>query len=103
MKRMFAKALNLFSVPLLLVAIGFSFFAVAQPNAASAAWDGTVATSFSSGSGTEASPYVIATETQLGYFFKQIQSGVTYEGMYIRLSKDLNMTGSTWSTGATKF
>ena len=103
MKRMFTKALNLFSVLLLLVSIGFSFFAVAQPNSASAAWDGTVATSFSSGSGTEVSPYVIATETQLGYFFKQIQSGVTYEGMYIKLSKDLNMTGSTWSTGATKF
>ena len=67
MKRMFTKALNLFSVLLLLVAIGFSFFTVTQPNMVSAAWDGTVATSFNSGSGTEASPYVISTEKQLGF------------------------------------
>lgn len=103
MKKLLIKALNLFSILVLTVSLCVSLFCVAAPNRASAAWDGTVAASFAGGSGTETSPYLISTENQLGYFFKQLQSGVTYEGKYIRLTKSLNMTGSAWSTGATYF
>lgn len=46
----------------------------------------------------ESSPYVIATEKQLGYFLKQLASGVTYDGKYIRLNKSLDMTGNIWDT-----
>lgn len=61
------------------------------------AWNGTLATAFASGSGTQSNPYVIRTEGQLGYFAKQMNAGVTYEGLYIKLSADLNTTGNTWA------
>lgn len=64
---------------------------------ARAAWNGTVATRYASGAGTATSPYVIQNETQLAYFAAQLEAGVTYEGQYLSLSKDLDMTGGTWS------
>ncbi len=103
MKHLLIKALNLFSVLLLIFSLCVGLFCVAVPNQASAAWDGTLAASFSSGSGTEASPYKIASETQLGYFFSQLSAGVTYEGKYIQLTKNLDMTGGSWKTAGTAF
>ena len=104
MKNATIKFLSVFSVLLLCVAICVSFLCLSVPNAVNAAWDGTVAASFASGSGTESSPYLIKTTAQMGYFLKQLSSGVTYEGLHIRLENSLNMTGATWSyTHGTEF
>ena len=97
MKKIATKLLSLFSVLLLCAAICVSFFCLSFPDAVNAAWDGSIAASFASGSGTESNPYLIKTTAQMGYFLKQYASGVTYEGLHIRLENSLDMTGATWS------
>lgn len=67
------------------------------------AWDGSVASSFASGSGTEASPYIISNENQLAYFNSRLASGVTFEGKYFELTNDLDMTGAAWTSTSTVF
>ena len=97
MKKIATKLLSLFSVLLLCAAICVSFFCLSFPDAVNAAWDGSIAASFASGSGTESNPYLIKTTAQMGYFLNQYASGITYEGLHIRLENSLDMTGATWS------
>ncbi|MBQ2989196.1 MAG: chitobiase/beta-hexosaminidase C-terminal domain-containing protein [Clostridia bacterium] len=96
MKQKWKKLLNVCSVVALVAAIvvsaGMMLFSEVM-----AGWNGTTATAFASGSGTEANPYVINTQNQLGYFMKQLNAGVTYEGLYIKLDTNLDMTGGKWS------
>ena len=40
-------------------------------------WDGSAATSFASGSGTEADPYIIETAAQLAFLASSVNSGTT--------------------------
>ena len=70
---------------------------------AQAAWSGTVATSFYSGNGTKSNPYVVRTESQLAYFAKQMVDGNNFEGQYVSLEKDLDMTGATWTASGKSF
>ena len=99
MEKRMTKLLNTVSVLALVAALLVSFTVFFGTPAQ--AWDGTTSTSFSSGSGTETNPYVIKTANQFGYFIKQLNSGVTYEGLHIRLGANLNMTGSPWAYGIT--
>ena len=69
---------------------------VLQGDAIAAAWNGSAAEDFASGSGTEAKPYLIKSPKQMGFFLNQLNSGKTYEGQYIKLEKDLDMTGGSW-------
>ncbi|MBR2343220.1 MAG: SipW-dependent-type signal peptide-containing protein [Clostridia bacterium] len=61
------------------------------------AWNGTVATAFAGGSGTETDPYLIANADQLAYFgavvggMKGDENGKTFEGEYIKLIADINL------------
>lgn len=54
-------------------------------------WDGTSATSFAGGSGTEEDPYLIANAHQLAYFRDQVDAGVNYAGQYIKLNNSINL------------
>ncbi|HHU87480.1 MAG: hypothetical protein ACOX86_12265, partial [Pelotomaculaceae bacterium] len=38
-------------------------------------WDGSVATGFAGGTGTEADPYLISNGAELAYFAQQVNSG----------------------------
>ena len=69
----------------------------------SSAWDGSSAASFNSGTGSANNPYVISTEEELSYFNDLLGSGITFEGMYLSLGNDLDMTGSTWEGKTTEF
>ena len=51
-------------------------------------WDGIVATSFKSGTGTQEDPYIISTPNELAYFALSMENE-TYEGKYIKLIKDI--------------
>ena len=62
-----------------------------------AAWDGTVAESFSSGEGTEESPYIIENESEFAYFGSLLAQGVDFVGVYFELNNDIDMTGNTWT------
>lgn len=54
-------------------------------------WDGTVASSFTSGSGTESDPYLISTPSELAFFAKSVNTGNSYENEYIKLACDIVM------------
>lgn len=58
---------------------------------ASAAWDGT-SQEWTNGDGTQEAPYLIETEQHLAYFQEQVTNGRTFEGEYIRLQNDLDMS-----------
>ena len=60
-------------------------------------WDGTVASGFAGGSGTEGDPYIIETGAQLAYLASRVNSGYTYSGNYFRLDKDIDLTGIDWT------
>ena len=60
-------------------------------------WDGSIAESFESGSGTELDPFVIATSAQLAYFAQCVNGGISFEGQYLILSTDLSLGGLEWT------
>ena len=45
-------------------------------------WDGSVAESFDSGTGTEDDPYIIKTAEQLAYLAQYVNSGAMYMAYY---------------------
>ncbi|MDO4543282.1 MAG: GLUG motif-containing protein [Clostridia bacterium] len=57
----------------------------------SAIWDGSVASGFDSGSGTQSNPYIIKTAAQLAYLASSVNSGTTYSGLYIELANDIEL------------
>ena len=56
-----------------------------------AAWDGSVATAFAGGTGTEADPFIIATAEQLAYFRNEVDAGNTFEGKHVKLNANINL------------
>ena len=74
-----------------------------------AAWDGTVATEFADGDGTENNPYQIANAQQLAYFRdivdgkaewyyidekgEKIEKDRTFQGQYVKLTANINLQG----------
>lgn len=52
-------------------------------------WDGTVATSFAGGTGTQSDPYLISNAKELAYLRQTVNNGTSYEGSYIKLTKDI--------------
>ena len=64
-------------------------------------WDGTIATSFEGGSGTQDNPYLIATGAQLAYLSKIVNSSIKQEearqGAYYKLTADINLSRLKWT------
>ena len=60
-------------------------------------WDGSVATKFASGDGTQENPYLIQNASQFAYFAKQVNAGVSYESKHIRLEINLDMNKKAFS------
>lgn len=59
------------------------------------AWNGTVATAFASGTGTEKDPFIIANADQLAYFSQVISNeNDTYGNKHYKLVADVNLNGS---------
>lgn len=52
---------------------------------------------FASGSGTEADPYLVIDATQLGAFRDSVNAGTTYEGQFIALATDVDVSGALWT------
>ena len=61
-------------------------------------WDGSVATGFAGGSGTEDDPYLIATGAQLAYLAKTINSSDANKlyNKYFRLTNSIDLGGREW-------
>ena len=60
-------------------------------------WDGSVATSFAKGSGTESDPYLITSAEQLAFLAKEINSGKNYTGKKFSLMCDIDLNNLEWT------
>ena len=60
-------------------------------------WDGTVATAFGGGSGTEADPYLITNAKELALIAQNVNATTTdYLGIYFKQTADINLDGAVW-------
>ena len=62
-----------------------------------APWDGSIATSFSGGDGTQEKPYLILDGSELAYLRSQVNNGITYDGVYFQLVGDINLNNRAWT------
>ncbi len=60
-------------------------------------WDGSIATGFGGGSGSEADPYLIYTAEELAYLAQSVNAGTTYSGKYFKLMNDIDLKGLEWT------
>lgn len=71
--------------------------------AADGAWDGSIATAFAGGSGTENDPYQIDDGAQLAYLASEVNNGQTYENSYFVLTADIDLGNQNWTPIANSF
>lgn len=55
-------------------------------------WDGSIATSFSSGTGTEADPFIISTCAEFVYLRQIVGDGTQTAGTYYKITKNLDLS-----------
>lgn len=60
-------------------------------------WDGSVATSFSKGNGSQTDPYVINSAAELAYVSKLCAEGHNFSGKFLRLNCNINLNGLEWT------
>ena len=65
--------------------------------AADGAWDGSIATAFAGGTGTESDPYQIANGAELAYLASSVNSGETYTGKNFVLTASIDLNGLPWT------
>ena len=66
--------------------------------AVDSAWDGSIATAFAGGSGTENDPYQIDDGAQLAYLASEVnKEGKTYENSYFVLTADIDLNNHDWT------
>ena len=65
--------------------------------AADDAWDGSIATAFAGGTGTESDPYQIANGAQLAYLASEVNKGQPYENACFVLTADIDLGNHDWT------
>ena len=60
-------------------------------------WDGTIASGFAGGTGTENDPWRIENAEQLAYLAQQVNKGKDYQRVHFRLVSDLDLSGKEWT------
>lgn len=81
---------------LLILALCFTLLPTAAL-ASDGAWDGSIATAFAGGSGTESDPYQIDDGVQLAYLASEVNKGQTYENSYFVLTADIDLVNHDWT------
>lgn len=96
---MTAKRMRLLTAGLAIIALIAALFVInpGLGRSASAAWDGTAAKGFESGNGDNSDPYIIKTAEQLAFLAEQVNGGETYQGKYLQLEADLDLSGREWA------
>ncbi len=54
-------------------------------------WDGSSATAFAGGTGTEADPFLIANAQQMAYFRDLVDGGNTFQNQFVKLSNSIDL------------
>ena len=61
-------------------------------------WDGSVASAFGGGDGTESNPYIISNGAELAYFSKRVVNG-SFSGKHFRMTKNIVLNDySDWNS-----
>ena len=60
-------------------------------------WDGNTYSTSLSGTGTETDPYLIQSNNDMAFFAKEVKEGNTYEGKFVSLTADLNMSHANFT------
>ena len=81
---------------LLILALCFTLLPTAAL-AADGAWDGSIATAFAGGTGTESDPYQIADGAQLAYLASEVNKGQPYENACFVLTADIDLGNHDWT------
>lgn len=70
----------------------------AQDNLGTDVWDGSIASGFAGGSGTQDDPYLISTGAQLAFLAQKINgsSSNSYYNKYYRLVRNIDLNGLEW-------
>ena len=64
----------------------------------SSIWDGSIASSYHSGSGTTDDPYIIFTASEFAYFAEQVNSGNSYDYTYFKLSSNIRLANKEFNS-----
>ena len=54
------------------------------------------AQTFSSGDGSQANPYLITSDADLQQLAADVNGGITYSGVYFKLTTDIDLSGINW-------
>ena len=87
---------------LLILALCFTLLPTAAL-ASDGAWDGSIATVFAGGTGTESDPYQIADGAQLAYLASEVNKGQAYDNSYFVLTADIDLGNHDWTPIANSF
>lgn len=60
-------------------------------------WDGTTASGFEWGEGTQNFPYLISSGAELKYLSDQVNNGNTYENIYFQVARDIDLNNREWT------
>ncbi len=83
-------------LPVTVWAENYQTFTDAESISSINSWDGSIATSFAGGSGTESDPYQIANGAQLAYLAKTTNEGNTYANKYFIQIADIDLNRIEW-------
>ena len=79
----------------------FSIYAIVSPSVQlyqAQDWNGSIATSFTWGEGTQANPYLISSGAELAYLATQVNNGTTtFTGVYFKLINNINLNNNPWT------
>lgn len=88
-----ARKHNLIIIALFIIFLTSTSSMLVRAKSSFDVWDGTVATSYESGEGTLAKPYIIKTASQFAYFAQQVNAGKTSKDTYVKLDTDIDLGG----------
>ncbi len=77
-----------------ILVIGFTACVQTQKQKGTLVWDGNVARSFDSGTGSKDDPYIIATTQQLAFLAAKVNENEGYRDVFFRLENDLDLGGT---------
>ena len=60
-------------------------------------WDGSVATGYKYGDGTESNPYLIKDAKELAFLRNQVNNGTNYENVFFQLVTDIDLNSREWT------
>ena len=88
MKRKYKFIMFITLVFMCIVSFSIPTFSKFQLPVTNNEWDGTIANSFSGGTGTISDPYIISNPSEFAFFAYSLNSN-NYEGQYVKLANDI--------------